>query len=244
MSDTPTRSADASASPISEQPILPVPQWVRDHIVRFLQAENAALGFKFDREADISRVASGESDRSLMVQAFAKIAASPNDPKLCECENDARRGIATMCFACTGPVGEEQQPPVAQQNFVVNGLHCEGDTATGVRMMPAQDLVKPVSSDQQAVTVAQEDREACGLAWFQMACVQEMVISVLGVTRDRFDLSPNAMLVDDLGADSLDMVEIQTYFEERGFAAPDEVFTNHARLIDLAALVTSEGATC
>jgi len=101
----------------TEQQAVPVPQWVRDHIVRFLQAENAALGFKFDREADISRVASGESDRSLMVQAFAKIAASPNDPKLCECENDARRGIATMCFACTGPVGEEQQAVTVAQEY-------------------------------------------------------------------------------------------------------------------------------
>ena len=78
---------------------------------------------------------------------------------------------------------------------------------------------------------------AADLAWFQMGCAQEIAINLLGCTRDRFDLSPDAMLVDDLGADSLDMVEIQMHLEAHGFAAPDDAFTNHMRLRDLASLI-------
>lgn len=84
-------------------------------------------------------------------------------------------------------------------------------------------------------------KAAADLAWFQMGCAQEIVINLLGCTRDRFDLSPDAMLVDDLGADSLDMVEIQTHLEEHGFTAPDEAFTSHMRLRDLAALIQPVG---
>lgn len=86
-------------------------------------------------------------------------------------------------------------------------------------------------------------KAAAALAWFQIGCAQEIAIKLLGCTRDRFDLSPDAMLVDDLGADSLDMLEIQMHLEGHGFAAPDEAFTNHMRLKDLAALIKPKAVT-
>lgn len=104
-----------------------------------------------------------------------------------------------------------------------------GHTATCSRF----DDLHPSQYDCQA-------KAAADLAWFQMGCAQELVIRVLGVTRDRFDLSPDAILVDDLGADSLDMVELQADLEEHGFGAPDEAFTYHMRLKDLAALIKPE----
>ena len=62
----------------TEQQAVPVAQEVRDHVVRFLQAENKSLGgMMFSPETMISRVASGAADSSLLVQAFAQAASLP-----------------------------------------------------------------------------------------------------------------------------------------------------------------------
>ncbi|KQN09801.1 hypothetical protein ASE85_02350 [Sphingobium sp. Leaf26] len=75
-----------------------------------------------------------------------------------------------------------------------------------------------------------------------LMCAQVLVRDVLGVTSDRFDLSANAMLVDDLGADSLDMVEMQVLIEERGISAPDEAFFASMTMGHLAKII--ENGAC
>lgn len=75
-----------------------------------------------------------------------------------------------------------------------------------------------------------------------LMCAQVLVQEVLGVTRDRFDLTANAILVDDLGADSLDMVEMQMMIEERGISAPDEAFFASMTISDLAKII--ENGVC
>lgn len=65
--------------------------------------------------------------------------------------------------------------------------------------------------------------------------VRQMLNDVLGTKPA--DVVPHAMLVEDLGADSLDMVEIQMIFEERDVLAPDAVFHSGTKVSDLANLV-------
>ncbi|MBM3278171.1 MAG: acyl carrier protein [Candidatus Handelsmanbacteria bacterium] len=51
--------------------------------------------------------------------------------------------------------------------------------------------------------------------------VKELVVEQLGVTQDQ--VTPQASFVDDLGADSLDTVELVMAFEEEfGLDIPDE----------------------
>lgn len=75
-----------------------------------------------------------------------------------------------------------------------------------------------------------------GIEWVKREFAKNIIISVLG--DDVADcIEPHAMLIDDLGADSLDMVEIQMMLEHRGISAPDEAFTNRMTVRDLANLI-------
>lgn len=51
--------------------------------------------------------------------------------------------------------------------------------------------------------------------------VKECIVSQLGVNED--EVTPSASFIDDLGADSLDVVELVMAFEEKfGIEIPDE----------------------
>ncbi|MDX2175615.1 MAG: acyl carrier protein [Candidatus Sumerlaeia bacterium] len=51
--------------------------------------------------------------------------------------------------------------------------------------------------------------------------VKECIVSQLGVNED--EITPEAAFIDDLGADSLDIVELVMAFEEKfGIEIPDE----------------------
>ena len=75
------------------------------------------------------------------------------------------------------------------------------------------------------------------LRWALTGFARQIVINVLGVETDRFDLSANAKLIDDLGADSLDLVEMQVLIEDQGIHAPDEAFTADMTIGDLAKII-------
>jgi acyl carrier protein len=58
--------------------------------------------------------------------------------------------------------------------------------------------------------------------------VKKIIVEQLGV--DEEEVTPDASFVDDLGADSLDTVELVMAFEEEfGIEIPDEDAENHAR---------------
>lgn len=75
------------------------------------------------------------------------------------------------------------------------------------------------------------------IEWAQHEMAKWIVIELLGVDRDRFDLSREAMLVNDLGADSLDLINIQEAVEDRGCEAPDDAFHWGMTIGDLANLI-------
>jgi len=52
-------------------------------------------------------------------------------------------------------------------------------------------------------------------------------------------LRPQCRLREDLGADSLDLVELQFMLEERDIAAPDEAFTVAMSVGDFDRLITA-----
>lgn len=66
--------------------------------------------------------------------------------------------------------------------------------------------------------------------------VFNILVEQLGVERDQ--LVPDARIVDDLGADSLTVMEITMALEEHfGFAIPDEELERVATVADLFAVV-------
>lgn len=50
-------------------------------------------------------------------------------------------------------------------------------------------------------------------------------------------IEPDAMLIDDLGADSLDLIELQCAIEDLDLDAPDTAFPRSMRVSDVAALI-------
>lgn len=63
------------------------------------------------------------------------------------------------------------------------------------------------------------------------AKVKEIIVQQLGVDADK--VTPEASFVDDLGADSLDVVELVMAFEEEfGVEIPDEAAENIATVKD------------
>jgi acyl carrier protein len=61
--------------------------------------------------------------------------------------------------------------------------------------------------------------------------VQDLVVEQLGVSQDQ--VSPQASFIDDLGADSLDTVELVMAFEEEfGIDIPDEDAEKMATVAD------------
>ena len=59
--------------------------------------------------------------------------------------------------------------------------------------------------------------------WAALGFARALLVEILGVETDR--ITRDAMLVGDLGADSLDMLELQITMEEKGCDAPDELFS-------------------
>jgi len=66
--------------------------------------------------------------------------------------------------------------------------------------------------------------------------VAKMLTECLGKCAVEDRLAPDAKLVEDLGADSLDFIELQMMLEDQGFVAPDAAFTNHMTIADLERL--------
>ncbi|WP_303763750.1 acyl carrier protein [Sphingobium yanoikuyae] len=86
------------------------------------------------------------------------------------------------------------------------------------------------------------EAHASALSFVQMGFAKQILLNVLGEdVEDR--IKPDAMLVDDLGADSLDMVEVQCILDDHGLDAPDSAFTHHMRVRDLAAMITPGGVS-
>jgi len=54
-------------------------------------------------------------------------------------------------------------------------------------------------------------------------------------------IEPDAMLIDDLGADSLDLIELQCAIEDLANEAPDDAFHRGIRVRDVAALIKFVG---
>jgi len=70
----------------------------------------------------------------------------------------------------------------------------------------------------------------------QLAIARHLVVQTLGAGIS-YRIEPDAMLVDDLGADSLDLIALQCAIEDLGCDAPDETFHRGVRMRDVAALI-------
>jgi acyl carrier protein len=89
-------------------------------------------------------------------------------------------------------------------------------------------------------TNTQADQRAA-LQWVQMGFAKQVLASILGDDpRDRMDR--HAGLVDDLGADSLDLVELESALEDLGIVLPDGSYAHLLRVGDIADLFTPEAA--
>jgi acyl carrier protein len=79
---------------------------------------------------------------------------------------------------------------------------------------------KPRASRQNSKEKAIIDRGGTGMASVEER-VKQIIVEQLGV--DEAEVTPTASFVDDLGADSLDQVELVMAFEEAfGIEVPDE----------------------
>jgi len=70
----------------------------------------------------------------------------------------------------------------------------------------------------------------------QLAIARHLIVQTLGAGISH-RIAPDALLVDDLGADSLDLIELQCAIEDLGCDAPDETFHRSLRVRDVAALI-------
>lgn len=75
----------------------------------------------------------------------------------------------------------------------------------------------------------------------QLATATRMISQTLGAGISH-RVEPGAMLIDDLGADSLDLIELQCAIEDLGGDAPDDAFHRGIRVRDVAALIQSGAA--
>ena len=72
--------------------------------------------------------------------------------------------------------------------------------------------------------------------------VKSIIVEQLGVQAD--EVKPEASFVDDLGADSLDTVELVMAFEEEfGIEIPDEEAEKIQKVKDAVAYIESHGKT-
>jgi acyl carrier protein len=79
---------------------------------------------------------------------------------------------------------------------------------------------KPRARSQNSEDRAIKDRGGTGMASVEER-VKQIIVEQLGV--DEAEVTPTASFVDDLGADSLDQVELVMAFEEAfGIEVPDE----------------------
>lgn len=68
----------------------------------------------------------------------------------------------------------------------------------------------------------------------------KLLRTVLGEIDRLEDAQPDAMLVDDLGADSLDFVELELKLEDLGILVEDEALPRELTVKGLADLITSK----
>jgi acyl carrier protein len=90
------------------------------------------------------------------------------------------------------------------------------------RLYSAREVqaIKPGAKRQQSNDRAINDRGGTGMASVEER-VKQIIVEQLGV--DEAEVTPTASFVDDLGADSLDQVELVMAFEEAfGIEVPDE----------------------
>ena len=72
--------------------------------------------------------------------------------------------------------------------------------------------------------------------------VKEIIVEQLGVEED--DVNPNAKFIEDLGADSLDTVELVMAFEEEfGIEIPDEDAEKITRVKEAVEYIESHAKT-
>jgi acyl carrier protein len=90
------------------------------------------------------------------------------------------------------------------------------------RLYSAREVqaIKPGAKRQKSNDRATNDRGGTGMASVEER-VKQIIVEQLGV--DEAEVTPTASFVDDLGADSLDQVELVMAFEEAfGIEVPDE----------------------
>jgi len=72
--------------------------------------------------------------------------------------------------------------------------------------------------------------------------VKSIIVEQLGVDAD--EVTPEASFTDDLGADSLDIVELVMAFEEEfGIEIPDEDAEKISRVKEAVSYIESQGST-
>nr|WP_165388339.1 phosphopantetheine-binding protein [Sphingomonas populi] len=69
-----------------------------------------------------------------------------------------------------------------------------------------------------------------------LARARHLIVQTLGAGISH-RIEPDRKLIDDLGADSLDLIELQCAIEDLGADAPDSAFHRGMRVSDVAALI-------
>ena len=70
----------------------------------------------------------------------------------------------------------------------------------------------------------------------QLATATHLIVQTLGAGISH-RIEPDRKLIDDLGADSLDLIELQCAIEDLGADAPDSAFHRGMCVSDVAALI-------
>jgi acyl carrier protein len=104
-------------------------------------------------------------------------------------------------------------------------------SAEDLQVVASEVIRSGRSVDREAFGIETAKKISGGLGMDVAAKVKEIIVQQLGVDADK--VTPEASFVDDLGADSLDVVELVMAFEEEfGVEIPDEAAENIATVKD------------